>query len=235
MSNRRTVVDRIDNEWEYGHRESRLSDRCEWTRDPHSDYVRNLRRFWFQSVPMIIMRDHMKFTTSNERANEFENVSDNDPAIWWYLGIAASYGAGEEALKWVMGALAAEIKTRSFSFAEIAKIISPHILGLFSKAIVDGQIDRTFAKIIFTELISRHHSVSEFDALIIEPRFKIISESDLKPIIDDIISNNIEQFEKAKSNPKLVQFFVGQTMKATQGKAPPSKVTEIINQKLSEL
>ena len=56
----------------------------------------------------------------------------------------------------------------------------------------------------------------------------------IEDIIDGIIANNSEQVEQFKSgNTKLLGYFVGQVMKATQGKANPKQVNQILNEKLS--
>ncbi|MBT8409615.1 MAG: Asp-tRNA(Asn)/Glu-tRNA(Gln) amidotransferase GatCAB subunit B, partial [Alphaproteobacteria bacterium] len=50
--------------------------------------------------------------------------------------------------------------------------------------------------------------------------------------VDKIIAENPAQVEKAKQNPKLAGWFVGQVMKATGGKANPKAVNEIVSKKL---
>ena len=58
--------------------------------------------------------------------------------------------------------------------------------------------------------------------------------SALELIVDDIISNNLDKVKQFKDgNSKLLGFFVGQVMKATQGKANPKQVNQILNEKLS--
>ena len=58
--------------------------------------------------------------------------------------------------------------------------------------------------------------------------------SALELIIEDIISNNLDQVKQFRDgNSKLLGFFVGQVMKATQGKANPKQVNQILNEKLS--
>ena len=50
----------------------------------------------------------------------------------------------------------------------------------------------------------------------------------------EIISKNLDQVEQFKNgNTKLLGFFVGQVMKATQGKANPKQVNQILNDRLS--
>ena len=56
----------------------------------------------------------------------------------------------------------------------------------------------------------------------------------LESIIDDIIEINATQADQYRNgNIKLLGFFVGQVMKATQGKANPTQVNEILNDRLS--
>ena len=54
----------------------------------------------------------------------------------------------------------------------------------------------------------------------------------IEAMVDDAIANNAAQAEKAKENPKLLGFFVGQVMKASQGKANPQAVNKILREKL---
>ena len=50
--------------------------------------------------------------------------------------------------------------------------------------------------------------------------------------MDEVIAANPGQVDKAKQNPKLAGWFVGQVMKATGGKANPKAVNEIVTAKL---
>ena len=54
----------------------------------------------------------------------------------------------------------------------------------------------------------------------------------ISAIVDEVIANNNEQAQKAVENPKLLGFFVGQVMKASQGKANPQVVNQLLRKKL---
>ena len=54
----------------------------------------------------------------------------------------------------------------------------------------------------------------------------------IESAVDEIIAANPAQVEKAKANPKLAGWFVGQVMKATGGKANPKAVNQIVSAKL---
>ena len=56
----------------------------------------------------------------------------------------------------------------------------------------------------------------------------------LEGIIDEVVNNNSIQVQQFKDgNSKLLGFFVGQVMKATNAKANPKQVNKILNDKLS--
>ncbi|MEE9389469.1 MAG: Asp-tRNA(Asn)/Glu-tRNA(Gln) amidotransferase GatCAB subunit B, partial [Paracoccaceae bacterium] len=54
----------------------------------------------------------------------------------------------------------------------------------------------------------------------------------IEAAVDAVIADNPEQVEKARANPKLAGWFVGQVMKATGGKANPKAVNELVSKKL---
>jgi aspartyl-tRNA(Asn)/glutamyl-tRNA(Gln) amidotransferase subunit B len=54
----------------------------------------------------------------------------------------------------------------------------------------------------------------------------------IEAAVDEIIAANPAQVEKARQNPKLAGWFVGQVMKATAGKANPAAVNDLVAQKL---
>jgi aspartyl-tRNA(Asn)/glutamyl-tRNA(Gln) amidotransferase subunit B len=57
----------------------------------------------------------------------------------------------------------------------------------------------------------------------------------IEQIVDEIIKNNASQVAQFKSgNEKILGFFVGQAMKATQGKANPKLLNELLRSKLGQ-
>lgn len=62
---------------------------------------------------------------------------------------------------------------------------------------------------------------------------QISDTSELEKIIDDIISSNPSQVEEYRNGKdKLFDFFVGQVMKETRGKANPVITKELLHKKL---
>jgi aspartyl-tRNA(Asn)/glutamyl-tRNA(Gln) amidotransferase subunit B len=54
----------------------------------------------------------------------------------------------------------------------------------------------------------------------------------IEAAVDAIIAQNPDKVEQAKAKPTLLGWFVGQTMKATGGKANPAAVNALLKAKL---
>ena len=73
------------------------------------------------------------------------------------------------------------------------------------------------------------------DAIIEAKGLKQITDSGaIEAIVDEVIANNPEQVQQFRDGKeKVLGFFVGQVMKASQGKANPGQVNQILRAKLS--
>ena len=72
------------------------------------------------------------------------------------------------------------------------------------------------------------------DAVIEKKGLKQVTDTGaIEAAIDAVIANNPKQLEQYRSGQdKLFGFFVGQAMKATQGKANPALLNELLKKKL---
>ena len=61
---------------------------------------------------------------------------------------------------------------------------------------------------------------------------QVTDEAAIEAAVDEIILANHDQVAKARANPKLAGWFVGQVMKAMGGKANPKAVNELVAKKL---
>ena len=73
------------------------------------------------------------------------------------------------------------------------------------------------------------------DAVIEKKGLKQITDTGaIEKVIDDVIAKNPKQLEQYRAGKEaLFGYFVGQVMKATQGKANPGQVNELLKKKLS--
>jgi len=62
---------------------------------------------------------------------------------------------------------------------------------------------------------------------------QVTDTSAIEAAVDAVIAANPQKVAEAKAKPKLASWFVGQVMKATQGKANPQSVNAILRQRLN--
>ena len=131
---------------------------------------------------------------------------------------------------WVNGELAAGLNRDSTNITESP--VTASMLGELVTRIDDNTISGKMAKEVFEAIWNGEGNADE----VIEKRGlkQISDDSAIEPVIDEILANNPNQVEQYKSgNTKLLGFFVGQVMKATQGKANPKQVNELLSKKLA--
>jgi aspartyl-tRNA(Asn)/glutamyl-tRNA(Gln) amidotransferase subunit B len=109
--------------------------------------------------------------------------------------------------------------------------ISPENLAGLVKLIDDGVISGKIAKTVFDQMFS----TSATPESIVESRgLKQISDSgELKKVVEQIIASNPEQVQAYRDGKtKMFGFFVGQVMRATEGKSNPQMVNELLTELL---
>ncbi len=104
-------------------------------------------------------------------------------------------------------------------------------LASLVKRIEDSTISAKAAKEVLDHLMLNDISVDEaIDELGLK---QMSDESELIKLVDQILDTNLEKVEEYKNGKdKLFGFFVGQVMKASQGRANPAKVNEILKKRL---
>ena len=133
------------------------------------------------------------------------------------------------AANWVIGEFFGALNKSGVGLAEAP--VDAEKLGGLLELIADGTISGRIAKEVFEAMWES----GEPAAAIVEAKgLKQISDSSaIEGLVDDIIANNPKQVEQFKGgNEKILGWFVGQVMKATQGKANPGLVNQVLRQKL---
>ncbi len=129
----------------------------------------------------------------------------------------------------VMGELAGLLNRDGLEITA-SRVNAPALSGLIRR-IADNTISGKIAKDVLEAMWSEGR---EADA-IIEARGlrQITDESAIEAAIDAVIAANPTQLAQYRSGKdKLFGFFVGQAMKATQGKANPARLNELLKKKL---
>ena len=63
---------------------------------------------------------------------------------------------------------------------------------------------------------------------------QITDELELMTFIHEIMDENPEQIEAYKKQPRLLDYFIGQMMKKTRGKANPSLASKLLKEELDK-
>ncbi|SMM98151.1 Aspartyl-tRNA(Asn) amidotransferase subunit B @ Glutamyl-tRNA(Gln) amidotransferase subunit B [uncultured Candidatus Thioglobus sp.] len=130
---------------------------------------------------------------------------------------------------WVMGELSASLNKKQIEIEQSP--VSAQDLSQLITRIGDDTISGKIAKDVFKAMWEGEGSADE---IIQAKGLKQVTDTGaIEVVIDEIIANNAPQVEQFKSgNEKILGFFVGQAMKATQGKANPKLLNQILRSKL---
>lgn len=141
------------------------------------------------------------------------------------LGIDAKTSAN-----WVTVNIVGELNREEIELKDF--FITPSMLKQIIDPLVKGTISSKQAKEIFIKSLEEKKEPVSF---ITSDIAQISDENELTKIITEILNNNetqIEQYKSGKDN--LFDYFVGQVMKNTRGKANPVMTKEILQKELDK-
>ncbi|HKJ22195.1 MAG TPA: Asp-tRNA(Asn)/Glu-tRNA(Gln) amidotransferase subunit GatB [Gammaproteobacteria bacterium] len=156
-------------------------------------------------------------TATREAADYFEAVEQ------------ASGGEARLAATWVMGDLSAALNKAGTDIADSP--VTAEMLGGMIRRMADDTISGKIAKQVFEAMWAGE---GDADAVIEKKGLKQVTDTGLiEGIIDEVLANNPDNVAAYRNGKdKLFGFFVGQVMKASQGKANPAQVNELLKKKL---
>ena len=145
-----------------------------------------------------------------------------------YFEEVAAGNDGKLAANWVINELFGRLKKEDHSITDspISAARLGQIVGLISKGDISGKIAKEVFEIAYTSDRDPAEIVET------EGMKQVTDTGAIEAAVDEVIAANPDQVEKAKANPKLAGWFVGQVMKATGGKANPKAVNELVSAKL---
>ncbi|WP_415888944.1 Asp-tRNA(Asn)/Glu-tRNA(Gln) amidotransferase subunit GatB [Neptuniibacter sp. SY11_33] len=175
---------------------------------------------------------------------EEHNLSDYDAMVLsgdrtmaeYFETVAKASKDAKLAANWVMGELSKMLNQSDTVIADSP--VSAEQLGGLLARIKDNTISGKIAKQVFEVMWNEGGSADE----VIEAKgLKQVTDSGaIEKIVDDVIANSgpqVEQYVNAEPEKrgKMIGFFMGQVMKASQGKANPGQVQGVLKQKLDAL
>jgi len=153
--------------------------------------------------------------TERIRADYFESVAnDHDSKL---------------AANWVINELLGLLNKNSQRLKDSP--ISAEQLGGLIGLIEDNTISGKIAKDVFAEM---YETGKDASVIVEEKGLKQVTDTGaIEKIVDEVLAENADKVEQYKGGKdKLFGFFVGQTMKKSQGKANPQAVNELLKEKL---
>ncbi len=147
----------------------------------------------------------------------------------YFETVARVSGDAKMAANWVMGDLMGMLKAEGTDIAESP--VTGEALGDLVHRIAAGEISGKLAKEIFPEMFSTGESAG---AIIEREGLKQISDSaELEKIIAEVIAHNPKQVDQyLGGKTTVINFLVGQVMRATRGQANVASVTELLKKRL---
>ena len=152
----------------------------------------------------------------------------SEKAIADYFEDVARGRDGKTAANWVINDLLGALNKAGKSIGETPVTADQlgAILDLIKEGVISGKIAKDLFEITWEE--------GGDPAVIVEERgMKQVTDTGaIEAAVDEVLAANPDKVEQAKEKPSMAGWFVGQVMKATQGKANPQAVNALVRQKL---
>jgi aspartyl-tRNA(Asn)/glutamyl-tRNA(Gln) amidotransferase subunit B len=172
----------------------------------------------FQSELGLTSYDASVLTASREMATFFDDTVRELP------------GEGKLVANWVMGELASRLHKEGLEIDQSP--VNPAALAGLLRRVADGTLTGKMAREVFSALWGGE---KDADRVIDARGLRQISDGGaIERLVDQIIAANPAQVAEYRAGKeKAFNFFVGQAMKATQGKANPTQLNEILRKRLA--
>lgn len=183
-------------------------------------------------LPELPEAKKARFIAAYQLENDMAAILTSSRLLADYYETVVTESACEAKMcgNWIVGDLLGALNKASMDISQ-SPIEAQRLAGLL-KRIADNTISGKIAKQIFETLWESSQTADEvIDA---QGLRQITDTGAIAAIIDEIIAANQKQLEQYRGgNEKVFGFFVGQVMKAMQGKGNPAEINKILKEKLS--
>jgi aspartyl-tRNA(Asn)/glutamyl-tRNA(Gln) amidotransferase subunit B len=187
-----------------------------------------------KTLPELPWQKRDRFIAQYELSHYDANllISSRDLANYFEETVkAASPVSAKQVANWITGDLLGALNKANLDIAKSP--INPQNLAKLLQRISDNTISGKIAKSVFESLWNQEGDVDDIIAK--KGLTQITDESAIEKIIDEILAANAEQVEQYRAGKeKVYGLLVGQVMKATQGKANPKQLNEMLLRKLKK-
>jgi len=178
-------------------------------------------------LPELPDKKRARFMSQYRLSREVVEVLIAERATADYFEALARGRDARMAANWVTNDLLEQLHRTG---AGIGSPIEAERMGVLLDLIADGTISGRIAKDIFAEMVETGGD----PASIVEAKGlrQVTDTGAIEAAVDAALAANPAQVAQYAANPKVLGFFVGQVMKATEGKANPALVNELLKRKL---
>jgi aspartyl-tRNA(Asn)/glutamyl-tRNA(Gln) amidotransferase subunit B len=142
-------------------------------------------------------------------------------------------GQPKAAANWIMGDLLRFFKENDVDVKDLSRSpVTPKMLADMILLVEKGTISGKIAKTVMEEM----YKTGKAPDVIVKEKglVQISSSGELEAIVDSVISQNADAVAQFRSGKQAsLGFLVGQVMKATQGRANPQTVNELLRKRLA--
>lgn len=180
-------------------------------------------------LPELPDAKKQRFMTDFGLSADDAGVLTSEREIAEYFEQVAEGRDGKLVANWVTGELFGAMNTAGLEIS--ASPVSAGQLGGLVDRVADKTLSRRIAKEVFEIMFE---SGQDADAIIEERGLKQVSDSGaIDAVVDQVIADNPDKVAEYKGGKEqLIGWFVGQVMKASQGKANPQMANEALKKKL---
>jgi aspartyl-tRNA(Asn)/glutamyl-tRNA(Gln) amidotransferase subunit B len=183
-------------------------------------------------LPELPEEKQLRFKTDYQLNDESATIltSSRDLANYFEEVVKLSHCESTICANWITGELSAALNRADLDISD-SPIDATRFAGLVAR-IADDTISGKIGKQVFEFL---WNSTDSADDIIEKQGLKQITDTGaIEAIIDTILAANEKQAQQYRDgNEKMFGFFVGQVMKAMQGKGNPAEINKILKVKLS--
>ena len=190
-------------------------------------YIRDVA----QHMPELPDQKAQRFATQYQLSGyDAQVLTASAELAGYYEAVVREFGGSPKlAANWVGGELAAFLNRDGLEIT--ASRVAAAALALLLRRIDDATISGKIAKDVFAAMWDQGHDA---DAIIAARGLRqITDDSSIEQAIAGVLAANQGQLADYRSGKdKLFGFFIGQVMKATQGKANPERLNQLLRKAL---
>jgi len=190
------------------------------------DWLESLR----SAMPELPREKKQRFVEQYDiRSYDAGILTDSQELAHYFEDVVKTGVDAQKAGNWIITEVLGRLNERNQDIADFS--VSAEQLGALLGRIADSTISGKIAKDVFEEMIDTGQTVDTIiDARGLE---QISDDAALREIITGVLSEHPDDAQAYRDgNKKVAGFFVGQIMRATQGKANPQVVNTLLREML---